>query len=128
MCWTASQFAVCSIGVVHAIFMIGELFPWECPCIMALVLRKWPHQLDLTVNDRHFVSMVVHNAGIYNGIVAVGLFVAASVEPGAFHIQIALLTGGIVAGLFGAATLTKATIVQAFLGAIALGIVIWCRA
>jgi uncharacterized membrane protein len=71
---------------------------------------------------------VVHNAGIYNGIVAVGLFVAASVESGAFHIQIALLTGGVVAGLFGAATLTKATVVQAFFGAIALGIVIWFHA
>jgi hypothetical protein len=49
--------------------------------------------------------------------------VAASVKPEAFHIQIALLTGGIVAGLFGAATLTKATIVQAIFGAIALAIV-----
>jgi Protein of unknown function (DUF1304) len=123
MSWTGSQIAVCSIGVLHAGFMIGELFPWECPWIMALVLRKWPRQLDLSVNDRHFVSMVVHNAGIYNGIVAVGLFVAASVKPEAFHIQIALLTGGIVAGLFGAATLTKATIVQAIFGAIALAIV-----
>jgi hypothetical protein len=122
MSWTASQIAVCSIGVLHAGFMIGELFPWECPWIMGLVLRKWPRQLDLTVNDRHFVSMVVHNAGIYNGIVAVGLFVAAA-KPEAFHVQIALLTGGIVAGLFGAATLTKVTIVQAILGVIAVAIV-----
>ena len=65
--------------------------------------------------------MVVHNAGIYNGIVAVGLFVAAKTE--AFHVQIALLTGGMVAGLFGAATLAKVTIVQAIFGAIALAIV-----
>jgi uncharacterized membrane protein len=68
--------------------------------------------------------MVVHNAGIYNGIVALGLFVAAKTE--AFHVQIALLTGGIVAGLFGAATLTEVTIVQAIFGAIALAIVIRC--
>jgi uncharacterized membrane protein len=68
------------------------------------------------------------NAGIYNGIVAVGLFVASSVGPDAFHVQVALLTGGVVAGLFGAATLTKATIVQAVFGAIALVIVMWFRA
>jgi putative membrane protein len=123
MSWTVSQIAVCSIGALHAGFMIGELFPWECPWIMALVLRKWPRQLDLTVNDRHFVSMVVHNAGIYNGIVAVGLFVAAA-KPETFPVQIALLMGGIVAGLFGAATLTKVTIVQAISGVIALAIVI----
>jgi hypothetical protein len=65
--------------------------------------------------------MVVHNAGMYNGIVAAGPFVAAKTD--AFHVQIALLTGGIVVGLFGAATLTKVTIVQAILGAIALAIV-----
>jgi uncharacterized membrane protein len=65
--------------------------------------------------------MVVHNAGIYNGTVAAGLFVAVKTE--ALHVQIALLTGGIVAGLFGAATLTKVTIFQAIFGAIALAIV-----
>ena len=64
---------------------------------------------------------MLHNSGIYIVILAAGLFVAAKTE--AFHLQIALLTGVIVAGLFGAATLTKATIVQAFFGAIALTIV-----
>jgi uncharacterized membrane protein len=125
MSWTASQIAVGSIGILHAILMFCELFPWDCPLIMAIVVRKWPRQLDLSINDRHFVSMVVHNAGVYNGIVAVGLFAAASVGPQAFYIQVALLTGGVVAGLFGAATLTKATVLQAVLGAIALVIVMW---
>ena len=41
MMWTASQIAVFSIGVVHAGFMIGELYPWENPWIMVLVLKKW---------------------------------------------------------------------------------------
>jgi Protein of unknown function (DUF1304) len=122
---TASQIAVYSIGVVHAGFMIGELYPWENPLIMALVLEKWPQQLDLSHADRHFASMVVHNAGIYNGIVAAGLFAAAYIGPSAFQVQVALLTGGIVAGLFGFATLTRTTILQAVLGAIALVIVIW---
>lgn len=92
--------------------------------IMARVLRKWPQQLDLSVEERYFFSSVIHNAGIYNGIVAAGLFVAASVGPGAFQVQIALLAGGVVAGLFGAATLTKETVVQAFFGAIALIVVV----
>ena len=127
MSWTISQIAIYLIAALHAGFMIGELFPWENPWIMVLVLQKWPLPLDLSDDERHFVSMVVHNAGIYNGIVAVGLFVAASVGAAALPIQIALLTGGIVAGLFGFATLTKATIAQAVLGAIALVIVIWFR-
>ncbi|MBZ5654312.1 MAG: DUF1304 family protein [Acidobacteriia bacterium] len=127
MSWTVSQIAVCSIAVLHVLFMLGELVRWESPFIMTLVLQKWPHKLELSADESHFVSMVVHNAGIYNGIVASGLFVAAALGRDAFPVQVALLTGGIVAGLFGAKTLTKATIAQAILGAIALVIVLWFR-
>ena len=101
MSWKTSQIAVCSIGILHTLFMVGELYPWESPLIMAVVLKKWPDPLDLSPNDSHFVSLVVHNAGIYNGIVAVGLFVAASLGRQALPVQVALLAGGIVAGLFG---------------------------
>lgn len=124
MPWTASQIAICLIGFLHVLFMIGELFPWSAPKIMGLVLRKWPRQLDLSGNDQHLVAMIVHNAGVYNGIVAAGLFAAAWVGPIAYSIQVALLAGGIAAGLFGAVTLSRATILQAIFGAIALGVVI----
>ena len=124
---TISQIAVCLIGVLHVLFMIGELYPWRAPVIMRLVLRKWPRQLDLSANDQHLVAMVVHNAGVYNGIVAAGLFTAAWIGPNAYYAQVALLAGGIVAGLVGFATLSKATILQAILGAIALAIVISCH-
>jgi uncharacterized membrane protein len=104
--------------------MMGELFPWNCPIIMKLVMQKWPRRLDLSANDRYFVSIVVHNAGVYNGIVAVGLFAAAFVGSGAFLIQVASLVGAIVAGLFGSVNLAKAVFVQALLSAIALAIVV----
>ena len=122
--WTSSQIAVVLIGVVHVAFMIGELYPWEKPRIMEVVLKKWDPHLELSEDEHHFAAMVVHNAGIYNGIVAVGLFAAAWLGQPAHAAQVALLAGGIVAGLFGYATLTKATIVQAVLGAIALGVVV----
>ena len=125
MSWTASSIAVCSIALLHVIFMVGELWPWSSPLVMNRVLQKWPKPLDLSPDDREFVSAIVHNAGIYNGIVAAGLFAAAVAGPGASSIEVALLAGGIVAGLFGAATLTTATIAQAVLGAGALVIVIW---
>src|SRR4051812_47482771 len=125
MSWKTSQIALCSIGVLHSLFMVGELYPWESPMIMTLVLEKWPDVLDLSRNDSHFVSMVVHNAGIYNGIVAVALFVTASRDRDSVPVQVALLIGGIAAGLFGAATLTGATIVQAVLGAIALAAILY---
>jgi putative membrane protein len=125
MSLTSSQIAVFLIAALHVAFMIGELYPWESPFIMAMVVEKWPQPLKLPGNDSHFVSLVVHNAGIYNGIVAIGLFAAASMGRTGFPVQVALLTGGIVAGLFGAATLTKATILQAVAGAIALAWVVY---
>lgn len=127
MSWTAPQVAICLIGILHLVFMIGELYPWEHPWIMVRVLERWPQRLDLSVNDTHLVAMVVHNAGIYNGIVAAGLFASACAGPAAFPAQIALLAGGVVAGLFGAKTLSVVTVGQAILGAIALVVVVCCR-
>jgi len=107
--------------------MFGEFFPWGRPKIMVRVVEKWPQQLNLSDEQTHFVALVVHNAGIYNGIVAAGLFASLYAYPGTFHVQIALLAGGVVAGLFGAKTLTPLTIGQALLGAIALVLVVFCR-
>jgi uncharacterized membrane protein len=79
------------------------------------------------MNDKNFVSSIVHNAGVYNGIVAVGVFASASADPSAFRVRVALLSAGIVAGLFGTWTLTKQTIVQALVGVVALVTIFWVR-
>jgi len=127
MSLTAAQIAACLIGILHIAIMVGELYPWEHPWIMVRVLDKWPQPLDLPVNETHLVAMIVHNAGIYNGIVGAGLFASASVGPAAFSAQVALLAGGVVAGLFGAKTLSVVTIGQAVLSAIALAVVVSFR-
>jgi uncharacterized membrane protein len=125
MSLTAAQIAACLIGILHIAIMVGELYPWEHPWIMVRVLKKWPQPLDLSVTDTHLIAMIVHNAGIYNGIVGVGLFASASVGRAAFPAQVALLAGGVVAGLFGAKTLSVVTMGQAVLSAIALAVVVF---
>jgi uncharacterized membrane protein len=127
MSLTAPQIAICFTGIFHIAIMVGELYPWERPWIMARVLEKWPQPLDLSVNDTQLVAAIVHNAGIYNGIVGAGLIATASVGPASFGAQVALLAGGVVAGLFGAKTLSAVTIGQAILGAIALVVVVCFR-
>lgn len=127
MSLTAAQIATCLIGILHIAIMVGELYPWEHPWIMVRVLEKWPRPLDLSVNDTHLVAMIVHNAGIYNGIVGASLFASASVGPAAFPTRVALLAGGVVAGLFGAKTLSVVTIGQAILSAVALVVVVCFR-
>jgi uncharacterized membrane protein len=122
MAWSKPTIAVVSIGFLHVLFMLGELLPWESPLIMNLVLDKWG--LHLPTDQSQFVSTVVHNAGIYNGIVGAGLFAAASLGPQGRRVQLALLTGGVVAGVVGGLTLSPATFVQAILGVIALAVVL----
>ena len=124
---TAPQVAISLIGTLHIAIMIGELYPWEHPWIMASVLAKWPRTLDLSVNDIHLVAMIVHNAGIYNGIVGAGLFASAAIGPAAFSAQVTLLAGDVVAGLFGAKTLSAVILGQAIFSAIALVVVVWCH-
>jgi len=127
MSLTAPQIAICTIGIFHIAIMTGELCPWKRPWIMARVLEKWPKPLNLSVNDAQLVAAIVHNAGIYNGIVGGGLIATASVGPSSFCVQVSLLAGGVVAGLFGAKTLSLVTIGQAILGVIALLIVVCYR-
>jgi uncharacterized membrane protein len=122
-----STLAVILIGLLHVIFMLGELFPWNRPLIMALVLKKWPRDLELSPEQNQFLSKIVRKTGAFNGIVAGGLFMTTRLGPRAFPFQVALLAGGIVAALFAAITLTRETIAQAFLGAIALFVVLWFR-
>lgn len=138
MTLTPSQAAVILIGLLHSAFAFGELWPWESPLIMQAVLKKWlkqhglqggennlkPEQNRLISMQNRLISMIVHNAGIYNGIVGAALFVSLFAGSQALPIQLSLLIGGIVAGIFGAITLTKATIIQAILGAIAVAVVL----
>jgi len=124
MVWTKSRVAVFAIGILHSGLMAGELFRWCRPFILGIVLdQRQPIFADMSSKEYCFLTSVVHNAGVYNGIVAAGLFATLWAGPSALPVQVALLSGGIVAGVFGAATLAPATIVQAVLGAIALFIV-----
>jgi uncharacterized membrane protein len=93
--------------------MLGELLPWNRPLIMFFILKLRP-PLKLGFAENHFVSAIIDNAGIYNGIVLVAYSQPCSRDQVHFWSKLRFLTGGIVAGLFGAATLTRRTIAQAF--------------
>jgi uncharacterized membrane protein len=120
---TIDQIAVGCIGLLHTVFAVGELYRWGSPKILLKVLQKWKLE-HLSGPERKLMAIVVHNAGVYNGIVGAGLFATLWCGAAAQPVQVTLLAGGIVAGLVGAFTLSKATIVQAIAGATALGLVL----
>ena len=56
--------AVFFIAFLHLVFMFLELFPWERPYMMPIVLRTWKPKLNLDPDESHLVAMIVHNAGV----------------------------------------------------------------
>ena len=109
------------IAALHVLFMLCELFPWPAPVLLRLVSKKLPAGEQWTDSQRMLVATIVHNAGIYNAILAGGLFYAAIAGDPARDVARVLLAGAAVAGVFGTATLrSPLTALQALLGMIGL--------
>jgi len=112
--------AIILVGVValaHLGFMAIEMFPWKRPFVFQLV--------QLAFNPREQNEMtaapIVHNAGLYNGFITAGLIWGMFAGQDAFHLCVFFLSCAIVAGIFGAATLTpKTLLLQTLPGIVAL--------
>lgn len=116
-------------GLLHVLFFLCELFPWNNPLLLKLLTKRLPTVTSAGhVPERKFheqqqpiVATIVHNAGIYNGILAAGLFRAAYEGEQAHMLAQSLLAGVLVAGLFGTATLrSPVTALQALMGGLGL--------
>jgi len=110
--------------VVHAAFMLAELFPFPTPLLLKVVGEKWCPGQPFLGKQHDLVANIVRNAGIYNGIVAGGLLWAALSGNLTGDLARAMLTGALVAGLFGAITLkTWIPLIQAAFGIVGLFLV-----
>jgi uncharacterized membrane protein len=127
-----------AVAGLHALFMVCELFPWRFPILLGIVSRKLPAvhpRPDLaghdaspmrawTLEQQPMVATIVRNAGIYNAILAGGLFWAALQPDPHRDVARVLLAGAVVAGVFGTATLrSPLTALQAFAGLIGLAFI-----
>lgn len=121
------------VAALHAAFMLGELLPFGSPFLLQKLGAKLPKGLGTehpqeggtvlpkgkvwTEAQETLVATIVRNAGIYNGILAGGLFWAAWPESPDLEVARVLFAGAAVAGLFGTATLrSPLTALQAIFG------------
>src|SRR5947199_8716299 len=110
-------------------FMVFELFPWSMSFSLRIASKKLPNlpgdepftaaQDKVVAARQQLLATIVHNAGIYNGIVAGGLFWAAFAETSAIDVARVMLIGAPVAGIFGTATVKS--LVTAFQAAVGIG-------
>lgn len=116
---TMSQLAnlfVAIASLIHIILCVVEIFFWKEPVI---------HQrLGFTLEEAIKVAPIVANAGLYNGFIAAGLIWGLISGRTSDAIKIFFLACVIIAGIFGAATLTwTPLLIQTAPGAIALFLV-----
>ncbi|WP_454652436.1 DUF1304 domain-containing protein [Bradyrhizobium liaoningense] len=106
---------VALVAALHAFFLALEMFLWDKPLGLK-VFRNSPDKAEIT-------KVLAANQGLYNGFLAAGLVwgLVHSNPAFAFQIKVFFLLCVIVAGAYGAATVsTRILIVQALPAAVAL--------
>jgi putative membrane protein len=103
-------------ALVHINLFVVEMFVWKEPVI---------HQrLGFTLEEANKVAPIVANAGLYNGFLAAGLIWGLVSGRTGNAIKVFFLVCVIIAGIFGAATLTRTPLlIQTAPSAIALFLV-----
>ena len=111
-----ANLSVAFVALVHILILVVEMFFWKEPVI---------HQrLGFTLEEAIKVTPIVANAGLYNGFLAAGLIWGLVSGKTGDAIKIFFLACVIIAGIFGAATLTRTPLlIQTAPGAIALFLV-----
>jgi putative membrane protein len=118
MSWIANSL-VALVAALHVYFLVLEMFLWTKP----LGLKTFRNSLE-KANDS---AVLAANQGLYNGFLAAGLVwgLLQRVPAFAFEIKTFFLLCVIVAGIYGAATVSRRILfVQAAPAALAL-ILLW---
>ena len=107
------------VGLLHVYILVLEMFLWTRP----LGLRIFRNSIEKATDS----AVLAANQGLYNGFLAAGLVwgLIQGVPAFAFQIKIFFLLCVIVAGVYGAATVSRRILlVQAAPAALAL-ILLW---
>jgi putative membrane protein len=107
------------VAALHIYFLVLEMFLWQKPQGLK-TFKNTPEKAEIT-------AVLAANQGLYNGFLAAGLIwgLLHSAPAFAFQIKAFFLLCVIVAGAYGAATVSKRILyVQAAPAALAL-IVLW---
>ncbi len=110
------------VAAVHVYFLVLEMFLWRTE------RGRRTFGTDRAFADRS--AALAANRGLYNGFLAAGLvWGVLAVDPIAFQVKVFFLGCVVIAGLYGAATVSRRiALVQALPGAIALALVLLANA
>jgi len=113
----AADVLVAVVALLHVWFLVLEMFLWDKPLGMK-TFRQTPEKAAVT-------KVLAANQGLYNGFLAAGLFWGLSLGAAGSSIKLFFLGCVVVAGVYGAATVSrKILFVQALPAALAMGLVL----
>mgnify|MGYP003526028130 FL=1 len=113
--------AVGLVALLHLYFLVLEMFFWNKP-LGRRIFRLTPEFAQES-------ATLAANQGLYNGFLAAGLFWGLVLGPAGLAIKVFFLGCVIVAGVFGALTVSRKILwVQALPGAVALALVLLSNA
>ena len=114
---TVANVVVGLIAVLHIYFLILEMFLWDKPA----GLRAFRQTREAAAASK----VLAANQGLYNGFLAAGLIWGLSLGEAGTSIKVFFLTCVLIAGLFGAATVSrKILFIQAIPAALGLALVL----
>jgi len=109
--------AVALVALLHAYFLVLEMFLWEKP----LGRKAFGTTAEFAAATRTLAA----NQGLYNGFLAAGLVWGLLAGAGGVQIKVFFLACVIVAGLYGAISVSrKILFIQAAPAALALALVL----
>jgi len=95
-----TEILVAVIALLHLYFLVLEMFLWD----KGPGLRAFGHSIEQATRTKKLAM----NQGLYNGFLAAGLLVGLyKGGQDGFHFQIFFLSCVIVAGIFGAITVSR---------------------
>jgi putative membrane protein len=110
-----SSVLIALVAALHVYFLILEMFWWDTP--------KGMKAFNLTPEKAATTKTLAANQGLYNGFLAAGLVWGLSLGVAGFSIKVFFLLCVIVAGVYGAATVSKKILfIQAAPAAVALAL------
>lgn len=105
------------VALLHAYFLVLEMFLWTTPTGR----RVFGTTAEFAAESRALAA----NQGLYNGFLVAGLVWGLSSGPAGFAVKVFFLACVIVAGVFGAATVSpRILLVQALPAAIAMALLL----
>jgi putative membrane protein len=112
---------VALVALIHAYILVLEMFLWRTPRVR--------QAFGTTPEQAETMATLAANQGLYNGFLAAGLAISLILpEPTGFVFKAFFLACVLVAGLYGAATVSRRIlVVQALPAALALAAVLLAR-